>query len=583
MPPPYSLPHPPGHQDLTRRLRSGCVLVANLMVLCLAQPLSAEQPPDQQSAPESDQCTPGFSADDQVLFNFVDTRAGVDFSQYAGMPIGTISYRVLPIFNEQDPDENNWLFRAANWLHIDTRERTLKKQMIIHAGETLDPLRLTENERLLRSNDYLVDAMILPARVCSDRIDLLVVVRDIWTLSPSASASRTGGEDESSAGVSEDNLFGTGQSISIGYFQDADRNGRTFSYRNPLIHERWAFGIASADNSDGEELEVSVVRPFYELDSTWSAGASTLYLSLQQDIENNGVLANRYLQTTESHTAFVGWSRGRQQGNISRWQGGFTSTADRFEADPLTTSLPDDETLRYPWLGWDFSQERFATADNINRTHRQEDIQLGFAHRVQIGYAHEDFGSSKNAVIFSLATGYATFLGNSHLVRTQLYGSGQRTSEMVEDAFFGSGLYYYYFINEKNRWFASVSFDGARNVRDDQQLGIGGDNLRGYPDDYQRGNRRWVMSIERRRFTNWHIFNLAYLGVAGYVDVGKVWDTETPNPPNTDTLANVGFGLRISPSKFRLDKIAHIDIAAPLRNADEVDDYQIIVSGRVDF
>ena len=101
------------------------------MVLCLAQPLSAEQPSDQQPAPESDQCTPGFSADDQVLFNFVDTRAGVDFSQYAGMPIGTITYRVLPIFNEQDPDENNWLFRAANWLHIDTRERTLKKQMII--------------------------------------------------------------------------------------------------------------------------------------------------------------------------------------------------------------------------------------------------------------------------------------------------------------------------------------------------------------------------------------------------------------------------------------------------------------------
>src|SRR5690606_37269014 len=100
LPPPYSLSHPPGHSGRTRRLRSGCVLVANLMVLCLAQPLSAEQPPDQQSTPVSDQCTPGFSADDQVLFNFVDTRAGVDFSQYAGMPIGTISYRVLPIFNE---------------------------------------------------------------------------------------------------------------------------------------------------------------------------------------------------------------------------------------------------------------------------------------------------------------------------------------------------------------------------------------------------------------------------------------------------------------------------------------------------
>ena len=77
-------------------------------------------------------------------------------------------------------------------------------------------------------------------------------------------------------------------------------------------------------------------------------------------------------------------------------------------------------------------------------------------------------------------------------------------------------------------------------------------------------------------------FNLPYQVYAFY-DAGKVWDTETTGASDTDTLANIGFGLRLSPSKFRLDKILHIDVAAPLRHVDLVDDYQVIVSGRVDF
>jgi hypothetical protein len=41
--------------------------------------------------------------------------------------------------------------------------------------------------------------------------------------------------------------------------------------------------------------------------------------------------------------------------------------------------------------------------------------------------------------------------------------------------------------------------------------------------------------------------------------------------------------LRLSPSKFRVDLVLHLDVAAPLVNQDEVDDVQLIVTGRVDF
>lgn len=530
------------------------------------------------------QCENFYSPGDPALFTFVKTRKQIDFGAYAGMTISSVEYVVLPIFNPDDPDENNWLYRSANWLHIDTREKTLKKQMIVYPGDALSTEKLLENERILRNNGYLVDAMIVPKRVCGNSIELLVVVRDIWTFSPEANASRSGGTDSTGAGITESNLFGTGQRISVGYFQDEDRNGTTLDYRVPLIYGRSNFEIGLADNSDGDLISASLIRPFYEFNSHWSTGVVGSKEHLTQYIRSNGELINQFNQTSEFYTIFGGWSPGRQNGSVTRLNLGYTEENDQFSAQPDTLVLPDDEVIRYPWMSVSYQEDKFQTADNINRTHRQEDIQLGFAHFAQLGYASEDLGSDDDALVFFLESGYATYLSKHQLLRTGIYFDGVRDGETLRSAFFGATSDYYYFINEKNRWFARIEFDGTRGARQDEQLTIGGnDSLRGYPLDYQRGNRRWLMSIERRRFTNIHILNLAYFGFAGYVDVGKVWDTETVNSPNTDTLADIGFGMRFSPSKFRIDKVIHVDIAAPLVNVDEVDDYQLIITGRVDF
>lgn len=571
----------PGHRCHARYRRNRLAPLLLALLACHAAGAEpAVNPPDEMTQ----DCTLLFDPESPALFDFVNTRAGVDFSRYEGSRIGTVTYKVLPIFNERDEDEDNWIFRLANRLHIDTRPGTLKKQMIIFPGQVLERRRVQENERILRSNSYLVDAMILPHRQCGDTLDLLVVARDVWTFSPSANASRSGGEDSTSAGICDTNLLGLGQRLSIGYFHEEDRSGSTLGYTNPLLGNRTELDLFLADNSDGDAVGIAVVRPFYELDSRNSAGISLYRERLEQSIEENGVEINRFAQQENIYEVFYGISDGRRNGRVQRWRVGFTEDSDRFTAVDGTVTLPVDAITRYPWISWDFQQDKFATADNVNRTHRQEDIQLGYSHFIKLGYSHTDFGSDEKSVTFELGTGYASYVHERHLTRLSAYTFGQRNSETVRSTFFGVGTDYYFFINEKNRWYVKYRFDGARNIRQDEQLTIGGvDTLRGYPNEYQRGNRRWLMSVERRRFTNWHILNLAYLGVAGYVDAGKVWDTETVNASDTDTLANIGIGLRLSPSKFRLDKILHIDVAAPLRHVDLVDDYQVIVSGRVDF
>ena len=63
-----------------------------------------------------------------------------------------------------------------------------------------------------------------------------------------------------------------------------------------------------------------------------------------------------------------------------------------------------------------------------------------------------------------------------------------------------------------------------------------------------------------------------------FVDAGQAWEQGQPAVARWLTQ-----GLRLSPSKFRVDRVLHLDVAAPLVDQDQVDDVQFIVTGRVDF
>jgi hypothetical protein len=534
------------------------------------------------------QCRTLFTRDDPALFDFVDTRDTVDFARYRGMEIAGIDTVVLPIFNEDDPEENNWFFRTANKLHINTRASTIDRQMIIQPGSQLKPPMVRENERILRAREYLIDAMILPGRICGDRIHLLVVVRDVWTLNPTASASRSGGENSASAGITESNLAGTGQKISVGHFNNADRSGTTFAYMHPyILGEHTRLRLDLADNSDGELQSLKLTRPFFELDTRWEASMSLRDRLELKTIEENAIEINQYRRERRFRNLQLGWSPGRQNGMVHRWRMGFTDDQTNFKPVDRTISAPPaDERLRYPWLSWTAIEDRFKTLSNLTQSHRHEDILLGLYNQVRLGYARESWQSTQNAWIFDLTHEYTASFGEHHLLRLGASAQGRykRDSRLPEDTVYAGRTRYYHFPDPKNRWFARFRYAVGRNLENDSAFTSGGaDTLRGYPDDIQRGNRQWLFTVERRRFTDMHLFNLVYLGGAAYIDAGRTWATDARGAGDHAVLSNLGLGLRVTPSKFNVNEVLHIDIAWPLAERDRVDSFQIIVEGRVDF
>lgn len=534
-------------------------------------------------------CERIYSRDDPALFEFVETRKAVDFEQFAGLTIASVDTVTLPVFNPEDPREDHWLYRLANRLHINTRASTLKRQLAVVVGQPLNPDTVRESERLLRGNKYLIDAMILPHQVCGNEIHLLVIARDVWTLSPSANASRSGGDNKSSVGLSESNLLGKGQTISIGHYNNSDRNGNRFAYLHPnIIGDHTQLNLGVEKNSDGDGGDISLIRPFFELDARWSAGFDYAEIDQTETIEQQDQEINQYQSIKKNGSVFYGWSKGRQQGYVTRWRAGLSSSEELYEAvDAAVSTPPQDRIVRYPWLEWSSVQDNFVTLSNITHSHRNEDVLVGFNHVINIGYASESWDSSEDTWLFHAASDYTASFGANHLLRFHLGVNGRYylDTKQPENTFYQGRAEYYNFPSGKRRVYASVQYTAGRNLNDDLELEAGGnDNLRGYPSDYQRGNRQWLATLEGRYFTDIHLFNLAYLGGAAYIDAGRTWDSTTRNPDQSrDTLVDVGFGLRFSPSKFNVEKVLHLDIAVPMVNRDEVDSYQLIVSGKVDF
>ncbi|MDH3267020.1 MAG: hypothetical protein OEM25_08650, partial [Gammaproteobacteria bacterium] len=191
-----------------------------------------------------------------------------DLPDQDGAIVGEIRLEKSDVFNLSDPAENNWLFRLANRLHIVTKDQVISKQLLLQSGDNYTARLVDESERILRKNSYLFDARIKPTMVEAGVVDLTVHTRDVWTLNPDISLSRSGGENRTKIGLEDTNLLGRGQLLRVARVENVDRIEKSFEFADRHLGSSWVdASLKIADNSDGKLNWLSVQRPFYALDS----------------------------------------------------------------------------------------------------------------------------------------------------------------------------------------------------------------------------------------------------------------------------------------------------------------------------
>ncbi|UCH47743.1 MAG: hypothetical protein JSU95_17075 [Betaproteobacteria bacterium] len=497
-----------------------------------------------------------------------------------GAIIGQVLVDNQNIFDLDDPKENNWLYRLANTLHIRTRAGVIRRILLFKPGDPVVAQRFEESERLLQNTAYIYEVLIRPIAYNNGVVDIEVVTRDTWTLDPGLGVSRRGGENTSKYGLKELNLIGTGAAIE--WQREETERGRTDAYQfnNDLVlGTRSRFNYTYFDGYTGTSQFISLVRPFFALDSRWSAGISGSTSDQLVSTYNNNVLISQYRLQRNTTSVSAGLSRGLVNGWVRRYSLGLDYLEEKNEpvgGVPPPNQLPIDETRVSPFVRFEVIQDRFLRTTNRDQVARPEYFLLGFSTNIKLGYASTALGSTRSAWNYSATLNQGWDLSRDRILVAQAAAAGLYADGDEEDRLFTGSVEYYVPQSNRAQTYVAIRGDSASDITQTNQLSIGGENgLAGYPANYQTGDTRVLFNLEQRLYSDWYPFQLFRVGGGAFLDVGRAWGGDDTTNGDPDWLASVGVGLRVFSVRSAFGTVWRLDIAFPIDPEGDVPSYQI--------
>ncbi len=503
-----------------------------------------------------------------------------------GTTIRNITITRYSVFDLEDPEEDKLLYRWANDFHPKTREWVIRDHLLIEEGEGYDLSRLKESERILRELKFIYDASVRATHWCGEYVDIEVITRDIWTFTPTLSFSRSGGQNESMFGLRDTNFLGTGKQIAIRYESDEERSGTNFIYADPSVAgSRWRTRLSWTENDDGFDRSIYMVRPFYSLYESWSAGSALEDVKLEEKVWFRGDEVAEFDRDTQQVRLFGGIAdKLRPASKVGRWLFGYTyedNTFDFSDSEIPPLELPEDRTYSYPFIGYESIQDEYVELHNMNYLARTEDVYVGERYRWAAGWSGESLGATRDQLVLQASYDNTLQVDARRLWRliSWLDGYWNVADGDFENLWLSVESRYYRRQADKWTLFSRLKLDYTDGLTLDNQLTLGGDTgLRGYDRNYQTGDRSFVFNLEERYYSDWHPFRVVRVGFAAFLDVGRAWFENRDNGSNGDVLANVGFGLRLNSSRAEKSSVLHLDLAFPFMKDDDVDSVQFLVT-----
>jgi len=221
------------------------------------------------------------------------------FLPFAGKKIASIDIVGLGLnrnINDTNRVKNSFIVKLANKFHKNTKEKYLRNNLFFREGDLVVPLMLSDNEKFLRDQEYLQDALIIVLKNIndSDLVDIVVIVRDVFSIGGGISLnSFNKGHFE----LKEENLGGMGSKLSIQGLYDKERKpspgfGGEFIKRNINGNFfNWKVGYNNFKNSYSSQRKEE----------------TSIYSSIERE------LVSRYTRWT----GLLEWEYNKSQNNFS--------------------------------------------------------------------------------------------------------------------------------------------------------------------------------------------------------------------------------------------------------------------------
>lgn len=174
--------------------------------------------------------------------------------------------------------------KILNSLHTDTKEFIIRQNLFMKEGTKVSAYELADNERYLRTLDFIQDARIFVNPVgATDSVDIIIITKDLFTLTGFLGVSRL---NSAEARVAEANLGGIAQRVQLTGVWDENRHPQTayevlYSKNNiggSFVNGTVLYSKVNGDRSEGFEEEnaflIQFDRPLVSPFSHFAGGAT---------------------------------------------------------------------------------------------------------------------------------------------------------------------------------------------------------------------------------------------------------------------------------------------------------------------
>jgi len=507
-----------------------------------------------------------------------------------GYRIGTVHIIVDNVFDLNDPAQNSWYARLANKLHIKTHPRAIREQLLFKSGDPVNPRIIYESARRLHAIRYLRESSITPVNCNDHSVDVSVQVEDAWTLKLDLQFAHIGGQNNLQFEVTDANIFGTGKALSIGHTSDPQRTSNLIKYQDPaLFGSYWQLAGSYEDLSDGHIKYLSIGQPFYEDQTPWSVQASFYDQRENINFYNQGTLAwfapSGLQQHYLSWAHLINWS-----GDDGGMRAGVLYTDSDYGYGPMQLENPGllpepmltTRQLAGVGLTWEYFQDRYASFTNMQYIARTEDYNLGWILDLQAGRYGDTFGGNVSAPFYGLSTSWGTELPGDTVLLASAFAYDRQQDGVSHNLQSNLTLTSYNQYFPGQTLVAHMQWDSVLRPDPESYLYIGGlQGLRGYPNYYAIGDRRWQATFEDRIVTPVQILSLFQLGFVGYVDVAQIHQL---SPSAWSPIySDIGLGFRIGNIRSAFDNTFYFTVAWPLKSAPGVSGHEIVIGNIISF
>ncbi len=501
-------------------------------------------------------CVPvaGATADD----------GGAD-AQLEGQPIVRIVFERYNIFDTSQPATDSWPYRAANSLHIVTKEAFLRTVLLFEPGDPYSAAVAAESERVLRSLGFL-NPVHIRAHPVPGGVEVVVETHDRWSLALDGSFGSTGNRTETSFSITEENLVGWGKELGLEWGSTTERDSWTVTYHDPaILGSRWRSTLEWSDTSDGHRNLVEIGRPFFSLATRVAWGGEWLDESLDTHLYSEGTTTVLGRRDESSWQVWGGILLPGPDDIARRVRIGFDSSRVsfgtwRWQDDGRPYPTPEDRHVSGPRIGYQRETDNYRVLEGFRAWSIQEDVALGPNLDAGLTVSLPQTGGDRRRLVFD-AEGRIGDYRDGWLYLGSAWAEGRVEGDHAES--WVAGVELVASSIGRRGWQTRLLVEDSYRLDRDRQLALGAEiGLRGWDPDYFDGTGRALLNLQYRRLIKRDLFQVLSVGASAFVDVGHTWGPRV-GPATGRIHADTGLGLILDLGKIGFSNLLRIDAAIP--------------------